>query len=103
MLHAAISDHRNEIRALCLALGVRRLDVFGSATTAAFDESHSDVDLVVEFADPTSPGYVDAYFTLKERLEALFGRPVDLVTRTSIENPYFRRQVEATAELLYAA
>lgn len=102
-MHAVISDHQDEIRALCATLGVRRLDVFGSATTAAFDESHSDVDLVVEFADPTSPGYVDGYFTLKERLEALFGRPVDLVTRSSIQNPYIRRQVEDTAEALYAA
>jgi len=101
-MHTVVGEHREEIRALCAALGVRRLEVFGSATTTAFDESSSDVDLVVEFDDPAPPGYVDGYFTLKERLEALLGRPVDLVVGSSIQNPYFRREVEATAELLYA-
>src|SRR6476469_9136522 len=33
-MHAIITDHRAEIAALCERLGVRRLDVFGSETTA---------------------------------------------------------------------
>lgn len=102
-MHATITNHRDEIADLCASLGVRRLDVFGSATTAAFDEVTSDVDLLVEFDDPTSPSYLDAYFTLKEELERILGRPVDLVTRLSVQNPYFLRRVETTAELLYAA
>jgi len=48
--------------------------------------------------------YADAYFTLQPELQKLFGRPVDLVTRASINsNPYFKRSVEASEQPLYAA
>ena len=38
-------------KALCRELGVRRLDVFGSAVGDAFDVMSSDVDVLVEFED----------------------------------------------------
>lgn len=43
------------------------------------------------------------YFDLKESLEQILGRPVDVVSATSIRNPYFRDQVMRTREKLYAA
>jgi predicted nucleotidyltransferase len=50
------------------------------------------------------PGaYADAFFGLKESLEQLFGRPVDLVAAAAIHNPYFRESVEGGRVLLYAA
>ncbi|WP_345390203.1 nucleotidyltransferase family protein [Haloechinothrix salitolerans] len=102
-MHAAIESKRREIEALCRELGVRRLDIFGSATGDAFDVSSSDVDVLVEF--DTRPGFdhFGAYFGLKEGLEALLNRPVDVVTASSVRNPYFREQVEQTKETLYAA
>lgn len=102
-MHAAIESKRPEIEALCRELGVRRLDIFGSATGDAFDVSSSDVDVLVEF--DTSPGfdYFGAYFGLKEGLEAILGRPVDVVTASSVRNPYFQDRVEQTKETLYAA
>ena len=45
----------------------------------------------------------DAYFGLKEDLEALFGRPVDLVSTAALENPYFAESVASTSRELYAA
>jgi uncharacterized protein len=102
-MHVTITTHREDIVALCGRLGVSRLDVFGSATSSAFNEASSDVDFLVEFVDPSSPSYFDDYFSLKEGLEHILGRPVDLVTRTSIENPYFLQRVEATREGLFAA
>ena len=47
--------------------------------------------------------YADAYFRLRESLEALLGDPVDLVTPANLENPYFRERVEQEKTLLYAA
>lgn len=101
---ADIALHREELRELCRRFGVKRLDVFGSAARGAdFDTARSDIDFLVEF-EPLQPGaYVDAYFGLKEGLEQLFGRPVDLVTVASIRNRFFRRNVECTKALLYAA
>jgi uncharacterized protein len=100
---AAISTHREELRDLCRRFHVRRLDVFGSAARGDFEDARSDIDFLVEF-QPLQPGaYVDAYFGLKEGLEQLFGRPVDLVSAGSIRNRFFRQSVERTKALLYAA
>ncbi|MBS9533896.1 nucleotidyltransferase domain-containing protein [Mycobacterium sp. M1] len=84
-------------------MSVRRLDVFGSAAGGTFDAATSDVDILVEFDPVLDVDHFDRYFTLKERLEALFDRPVDLVTAASLRNPYFRQRVMATREPLYAA
>jgi predicted nucleotidyltransferase len=82
---------------------VRRLDLFGSATGSAFDLRTSDIDVLVEFADVDGTGSFDAYFSLKEGLERILARPVDVVVATSIRNPYFLEQVQRQREQLYAA
>lgn len=95
-----IVERRAAIAELCRKYGVRRLDLFGSAATGAFREATSDLDFVADFAD-RSPGYADRYLAFAEALEALFGRPVDLLTERSIRNPYFRRAVAAARETVY--
>jgi len=99
-----IAERRTEIAALCRRFGVRRLDVFGSAARAEdFDPEQSDLDFVVEFEHLPAGRYYHAYFELKEGLETLFGRPVDLVTEESIRNPYLRASIEKGRRPLYAA
>ena len=99
-MHELVKAKQHEIADLCVRLGVRRLDLFGSAVGPSFDVNSSDVDVLVEFE--TGPDF-DQFFALKEGLELLLSRPVDVVTSTSIRNPYFRQQVLATKETLYAA
>ena len=93
---------REAIVALCRRHGVVRLSVFGSALTNRFDPKRSDVDLTVEFAADL-PDRFDAYFGLKEDLEQLLDRPVDLLVRTAIDNPFLEAEVARTEQLLYAA
>jgi uncharacterized protein len=100
---ADISLHREELRQLCRRFHVRRLDVFGSAVRGDFDPARSDLDFLVEFQHLPPGAYADAFFGLKEALEQLLGRPVDLVAAAAIRNPYFRESVERTRSLLYAA
>ncbi|WP_234817014.1 MULTISPECIES: nucleotidyltransferase family protein [Mycolicibacterium] len=82
---------------------MRRLDVFGSAAGDSFDADSSDVDVLVEFDLSADFDYFDHYFSLKEGLERILGRSVDVVTVGSIKNPYFRRHVMATRQVVYAA
>ena len=96
-MHALVEGKRPEIEALCRRYGVRRLDLFGSALGDSFDPASSDVDVRAGF------DYVESYFGLKEGLELLLDRPVDVVITTSIRNPYFRAQVMRARESLYAA
>ncbi|MEM6504283.1 MAG: nucleotidyltransferase domain-containing protein [Planctomycetota bacterium] len=91
------------MKALCQQFYVRRLDVFGSATTDAFDPERSDVDFLVQFDDTMPIRRFHAYFQLKAELESLLGRKVDLIEPGGIRNEYYRQGIEATREPLYAA
>jgi uncharacterized protein len=102
-VHPSVAAALPEIADLCERLGVRRLDLFGSATRASFDERTSDVDVAVEFGTHATANYFDIYFSLKEGLEHLLGRPVDVVVSSSVRNPYFLSRLRDEAELLYAA
>lgn len=100
-MNPLLTDNLEAIRGLCREYGVLRLDVFGSATTNAFDAETSDVDFVVTFANTRTPGYADRYLGLAESLELLLGRSVDLVVDRAIRNHYFREAVEATRRRVY--
>jgi predicted nucleotidyltransferase len=102
-MHPLVEQNLPRIEDLCRRYGVRNLDAFGSVLQASFDPARSDVDILVEFDDTAGLDYVDSYFGLKESLEQLFQRPVDLITTTSIRNPYFRDQIMHTRRRLYAA
>lgn len=91
------------LEALCRANGVRQLAIFGSAVRADFDAERSDLDVLVTIEATTHAVYADRYFNLKAGLEQLAGRSVDLLTDTSIENPYLRRRIMAEKVTLYAA
>ena len=89
------------ISALCSRLRVKRLDIFGSATTDRFGPE-SDVDAIVLF-EPGGDGLFDRYFELKEGLELILNRKVDLITAGSVKNPYFKQQIDRTKTNVYAA
>jgi predicted nucleotidyltransferase len=64
-MHPSVETALPEIRALCRSLGVRRLDLFGSASGPEQKTAPADVDVLVEF-DELPPGRLfDAYFQLK--------------------------------------
>jgi len=83
---AILADCHQEI---VRRFGVKRLALFGSAARGELRED-SDVDVLVEFDGPAT---FDGYFGLKDHLEALLGRTVDLVTEQGLK-PRARRQVE---------
>jgi predicted nucleotidyltransferase len=102
-MEATIAQNSHRITELCRRYRVRRLEVFGSAASDGFDPQRSDVDFLVEF-EPLAEGlHADAYFGLRESLEELLSRPVDLVMTRAIRNPYFLEAIEPTRTLLYAA
>ncbi len=89
-----VKQQRAAVDALCERLHVRRLDMFGSAVRPDFDAMRSDLDFVVAFDELPPVEYADAFFALKEGLEHLFGRPVDLVVEQAIRNPHFKARIE---------
>ena len=103
-MHPDIAGKRDAIAALCRRHGVVRLDVFGSAARGGdFDSARSDADFLVTFA-PATRDDLAAFMDFKEALEALLGRPVDLVERDAIQasrNYIRRRRILAEAERVH--
>jgi predicted nucleotidyltransferase len=91
-----------ELAAVCRRHGVQRLEVFGSAGTAAFVPGRSDIDLIVRFAaGPSEQSLAARFVGLAEALEALLGAPVDLMSDHPIANPYLRSAISATRRVVY--
>ena len=102
-VQAFIFEHREQVADLCRRAHARRLDVFGSAVRDDFSESASDLDFLVEFEPAPPKAYAESYFNLKEGLEKLFHRPVDLVTTSALLNPYLKARIESERQVVYAA
>ena len=100
-----VEDRIEEVSQICRRHGVERLDLFGSAAGEGFDDpGGSDLDFVVSFERRDPPELFDRYFGLKDDLEGLFGRGVELVMEGAIRrNPYFAESVAETRVPLYAA
>ena len=92
-----------DLAALCQRFHVRQLDLFGSAADGRFDPARSDLDFLVTFDDAGVERYSDAYFGLLEGLTELFGRKIDLVNESSVENPYLRHQIKMQRRKVYPA
>lgn len=91
---------QKDIEKICKELSLCRLDLIGSATGGDFDE-RSDVDVLVTFAGDEY--LFDRYFELKERLEKLFNRKVDVIEERAIKNPYFKKSIERDRVKIYGA
>lgn len=98
-----VLEKMDDIERICVETNVAKIGLFGSALREDFDPKKSDLDFVVEFHAPDAPGISDRYFALAEKLEIIFGRPVDLVTARSIKNPVFSASVASSLRPLYAA
>src|SRR5438552_2371657 len=85
-----IRTNRTDLR----RLGVRRLGLFGSAARGEATDA-SDLDFLVEFERKTFDGYME----VKELLERLFQRRVDLVVAEAVK-PQLRPRI--LQEIVYA-
>ena len=102
-MNRILTEKLPQVVALCQSTGVRKLEAFGSVVRDDFNEETSDLDFLVELQDAPVIDYGRAYFNLKEGLEGLFGRSVDLLTIKSLVNPYLRKRVFEEKRAVYAA
>jgi predicted nucleotidyltransferase len=87
----------------CRQHQVLRMHLFGSALRDDFDPTRSDLDLLVEFQPIEPAALVQAYFGLERQLASITGKAVDLVMADAVRNPYVRRNIEASKQLIYEA
>lgn len=92
---------KDKIAEVCRRHGVTRLELFGSALSDRFN-AKSDYDFFVEYG-PSHERSLDAYCDLKDDLERLLGRDVDLIERAAIRNRFFRIFTRDVGITIYAA
>jgi uncharacterized protein len=83
---------QDKIAEFCRRWKITELALFGSILRADF-RPDSDIDVLVTFAPDASWRFYDL-ISMKEELEAMFGRPVDLVEKRLVERSenYIRRK-----------
>ncbi len=98
-----VSDLKTkELEQACEDFQVKELYVFGSVVSGEISQ-HSDLDFLVLFNRSGFEGAFDQFMGLKERLEKIYGRPVDLIHLKKFRNPLFEEEVHKSKTLLYAA
>lgn len=96
-----ISDENLErIKQLCKEYKVKNFSIFGSVLTDNFSLD-SDIDFVVDFDESDPIKYTDLYFQLKEKLELILKRQIDLIEERGIKNSFLRKEIEESKVVIY--
>ena len=95
-----IEEYKFQVTQVCKSLPIKRLGLFGSALTENYT-SKSDIDILVVFEEDNDIDYFDKYFELKENLENIFNKKVDLVIDKKFKNPYFQKAVDSSRRIIY--
>ena len=87
--------------AFCRKWRILEFSLFGSVLRGDF-RSDSDIDVLVSF-EPDAPWSLLDIVMMKEELKDIFGREVDLVEKKALRNPFRRRSILDSYEVIYAA
>jgi uncharacterized protein len=91
----------DKISSFCRHWKVRELSLFGSALRTDF-RPDSDVDILVSFFEDAGWSLFDLV-NMADELGSVFGRPVDLVEKEALRNPFRRESILSTRKIIYAA
>lgn len=92
---------RQMIADFCRQHHISELAVFGSVLRDDFRPG-SDVDVLVTFSPEAKPSLMDLAI-MQQELAGLLGREVDLVEKPGLRNPFRRREILRTMEVVYAS
>jgi predicted nucleotidyltransferase len=92
---------RKKIAEFCKRWGITEFSLFGSVLREDF-RPDSDIDVLVNI-DPSAHIGLLELAQMQIELENIFKRPVDLVEKDALRNPYRRSEILKTAQVIYAA
>jgi hypothetical protein len=95
----ALQISEDSLAPFCHRWRIRELSLFGSVLREDFTAA-SDVDVLVSF-DDKAPWSLWDLTTMQDELTALIGRPVDLVEREGLRNPFRRERILSTRKVIY--
>jgi len=89
----------SDIEDVCQRWKIEEMALFGSVLREDFNED-SDVDVLVVFQEKPGWSLFDL-MDLQDELQNLFNRPVDIVQKKELNNPYRRQEILKTHQLVY--
>ena len=92
---------KKKIAEFCKRWNINEFAVFGSVLRADFHPD-SDIDVLLSI-DPSAHIGLFELAQMKIELQEIFKRPVDLVEKEGLRNPYRRDEILRTARIIYAA
>ncbi|HLO18325.1 MAG TPA: nucleotidyltransferase domain-containing protein [Anaerolineales bacterium] len=92
---------RKKIAEFCKHWSITEFSVFGSVLREDF-RPDSDIDVLVVI-DPKAHIGLFEIIDMNLELEKMFKRPVDLVEKEGLRNPYRRSEILRTTQVVYAA
>lgn len=92
---------QDKITAFCRRWKVVELALFGSVLRDDF-RPNSDIDVLISF-EPDAPWSLWDLFDMRQELQEMFGREVDLVEKEALRNPFRKYEILHNHEVVYAA
>lgn len=90
-----------QIAEYCDRWKITEFALFGSVLRDDF-RPDSDIDVLVTFAPDPNRSLFDL-IDMKDELKAMFDRDVDLADKEGLKNPYRRREILSTYQVIYAS
>lgn len=101
MIHPLFQNQIPAVTQLMRQYRVKNAFVFGSVVTNRFNDE-SDVDFLINFEenlDPLEKG--ELMWNLRYALQDILHREIDLLTESSLKNPYFIEELNEKKILIY--
>jgi len=92
---------QEKLSSFCRKWRIREFALFGSVLREDFGPG-SDVDVLVTFEEG-APWNLWHIVEMKDELREIFGREVDLLEKRALRNPFRKREILRTHEVIYAA
>jgi predicted nucleotidyltransferase len=100
MSKARIEIPTEKIEEFCRKWKIREFSLFGSVLRDDFNRD-SDIDALVSF-DPDAPWSLFELVVMQDELMKIFDRKVDLIEKEALKNPFRRREILTTREVIHA-
>ena len=101
MNYHGIDISENRLAEFCRKWKVKELSLFGSVLREDFGPD-SDIDVLVTF-QPDALWSMWDLMDMREGLQHLFERTVDLVEKDALRNPFRRHEILQNHKVVYAA
>ena len=100
-MHEVLKKKLPEVQTLFKKYKVKRAYAFGSVCTPYFTDE-SDIDFLITFEDGLDPLVQgENWWSLYYALQKLMNRAIDLVSESTLQNPYFSKFLNKTKTTIY--